>query len=152
MSTVPGEEPLEILGGGVPPGSPNLHLILDHITSTIQFNARFTRYDFISKIHACLQPDLASQSCTRLTNGQHTVEAFFNHDYLKVAVTHLKLKRQIRSYACVVRIPMKTISDGQKSTPPLQLLWGQNSVPLWGGTCPVYSLYRGLAYPPEGIA
>ena len=60
MSTVPGEEPLGILGGGVPPGPPNLDLILDHITSTIQFHASFTWYDFISKIHACLQPDLSS--------------------------------------------------------------------------------------------
>ena len=39
-----------------------------------------------------------------------------------------------------------------KSTPPLQPIYGQNSIPLWGGTCLVYSLYRGLAYPPEGIA
>lgn len=48
---------------------------------------------------------------------QHTVKVFFNHDYLKVAVTHLKLKRQIWSYACVVRIPVKTISDGQNLHP-----------------------------------
>ena len=85
MSTVPGEEPLGILGGGVPPGSPNLDLIL--YTSLVPFSSMpVLRGTALS---------LKSMRVFSWTWLQHTVKVFFNHDYLKVAVTHLKLKRQI---------------------------------------------------------
>ena len=123
---------LGIIGGGVPPGSPNPNLISDQKmpSSTLVF-----------------RPGLYAEvmsSLLRLERKQKSLQMHFEFAYFYFVLIHLELKRQLHSYAPVV--PSKTIPDSRpklaKCIPVFTPKRPKNHT-LWGNTY-LYGLYKGV--------
>ena len=135
-----------ILGGSVPPGSPNPDPISDW-----KMSLPHPFSDQTSKIHTRFQTCPLGRNyviITYLEHKQKNIQIHFEFPYFSFFLTHLELERKIRSYTPVV--PSKTIHDsGPKwaESIPLFRPKRRKNPTRWGGTY-WYSLYKGVPPPP----